>query len=196
MDKVGNCKVVLGWAQSSRLLPQECDSYSPWGARSESELFGALRDGGDLLVAWSAGAHFVLRYWQWLAPVFDRIVLASPFSGLGDETSADAASFFERVESGKAGIAEYASLCSCSAKELGRETFDVDERAGLARLMHSRLSPPTSFGEKVTLVHGQFDRLLVPYAVEDIIASLEPAQIICLPCGHWIPLRDLFDALD
>lgn len=195
-----NLTFVSGWAGYPQLYPTLAGQGTfilPFVDGSERAIVRQLGLGGDVLVAWSLGAHMVLKYWRAIEPHFGRIILAASFLDftvfIPENVLPDMTSRFGMYPEGV--VREYLDLCGCPRKAPFMAGDEKPLAEGLGYLMQSRAHPVHSGGHKVTLVHGQFDRIIPPEGSEDVLQHLSGAQFLALPCGHWIPEQNLLDLI-
>lgn len=195
-----NLTFVSGWAGYSELYPELArrgEFLLPFVDMGERALVQRLRQGKGTLLAWSTGAHMVLKYWGALEPCYERIVLAAPFLDFTSFTPERVVRLMLRGFGSQPEnvLNEFLKKCGCRRKV----SFVPDHASpladGLRYLMESRVHPVHTGGEKVVLAHGQHDRIVSPEASEDILHTLHGARFVALPCGHWIPEHELLDLL-
>ncbi|WP_147822525.1 alpha/beta fold hydrolase [Salidesulfovibrio onnuriiensis] len=192
---------VSGWAGYPELYPglaKRAEFLLPFVGMDERTIVRQLQRGGDTLMAWSTGAHMVLKYWRAIEPHFGRIVLAAPFLDFTSFTPERVVRLMLR-QFGKdpgAVLHQFLKNCGCPRTVACDPAHAEPLAQGLRYLLESRAHPAHSGGHKVVLVHGQHDRIVAPEASEDILQHLHGARFLALPCGHWIPENELFVLLD
>jgi hypothetical protein len=192
---------VSGWAGYSELFPAmrgRVRFFRPFASLAKTELLATLGRGGRLLVAWSAGAHLVLRHQERLFPVYDQILLVAPFlsfsDGLPQKTLIRMQQRFEhdplRV------LAQFYRNCGIlRPKFIVRHLSDREKKrlsAGLDWLLSSRAEiNPSLRHDHVCLVLPQADRIVLSRAVNRVCRSLPQAQTRPITCGHYVPEGEL-----
>lgn len=182
--------------QTEFIVPFSLDSE---GVLDEQRIVRRLSAGGETLLAWSMGAHMVLKQWRVLSGLFRHIVLVAPYyeftsfvpeqdvrSMLCDWKGAP-----QRV------MATFLARCGYGQSlPLPAELFSPLEQ-GLEYFLHSRAHAAHLMpgGPKVTLVHGEQDMLIRPDGSEDVMLTMHGARFEALATGHWVPERFLLDLL-
>jgi predicted esterase len=188
---------ISGWAGYSELFPSLADRYEfmlPFISHSEREIFDRLDSNrGGTLMAWSVGAHMVLKRWSRVIQNFDRIVLVAPFLSFTDYTSEKVVRLM--VRSMRNDAQQVVNLFHNNCGFPGKLTIDSHDIkglfSGLEYLRSSRAMPSHLGAEKTTILHGEHDRIVNPQASEDIWEIMPKATYTALSYGHWIPEDEL-----
>lgn len=195
----GNFLFISGWAGYPELFPQlagKGEFLLPFVRHSEEDVFAALTASeATNLVAWSTGAHMVLKQWESVVERFDKIVLLAPFLAFTDHTPEKLVRLMMRGMRRNAAEVVRQFHLSCGCK--GEIQFDEKDAAslteGLEYLCSSRAQAPTVGAEKTVLVHGDHDQIVSPQASEAIWKGIPGATRITLDCGHWIEEHDIVE---
>ncbi|WP_243547321.1 alpha/beta fold hydrolase [Pseudodesulfovibrio tunisiensis] len=188
---------VTGWAGYADLFPNlaaRSEFLLPFIHQTEREVFDRLDSTtASTLVAWSTGAHMVLKRWTRVAPKFDRIVLVAPFLCFTDHVREKLVRHMIRDLRRDDEAVVRAFLRNCGYN--GNYRYDRSHLdglfTGLEYLRASRAMPSNLHAEKVTILHGEHDRIVPPVASEDIWEIMRGATFVALPHGHWIPEDEL-----
>ena len=190
---------VSGWAGCECLYPRlaaSCRMLVPFVRHDEKEIAAALRQGGTTLLGWSTGAHLILKQLPEVLERFERIVLAAPFL-----------SFTRYVPTGRLEsmiatmekdpgrtVDNFMAKCGhCGPLSIGQADHPALLR-GLRFLLTSKADLAPGFsGEKITLVHGQRDRIVPVQASSDLHALLPGSTLLLPMSGHKIEEELLLD---
>jgi pimeloyl-ACP methyl ester carboxylesterase len=190
---------VSGWAGCACLYPRLAAASRmlvPFIRHQEEEIAAVLRQGGTTLLGWSTGAHLVLKQLPDLMERFDRIVLAAPFlsftryvprprleamiAAMGKDPARTVASFM-------------AKCGHCGPLSVDRPDHPA-LLSGLDFLLTSEAFLPAGrSGEKVTLVHGERDRIVPVQASLDLHELLPGSTLLLARSGHKIDEDILLD---
>lgn len=183
---------ISDWAGYPELYPKTASQFEfvlPFLTHSEEDIFHRIDKGGTTLIAWSLGAHIVLKRWERAVSQFDNILLMAPFLSFSDyqsEMKPDTMSKFIRTTPDKA-VRQYQVLSGYP----GAVKVKGEDREGLLKgleFMHSSRAMPSHHGaQKTTIIHGEYDRIIPPLASEDIWEIMPEATFISLTHSHWIP---------
>jgi pimeloyl-ACP methyl ester carboxylesterase len=198
---------LSGWAGYRELFPVfgqgECFHvpFSPFKEDELKDVF-AHRVHARILVAWSTGAHMVLK---WGAPVltrFSRIVLVAPFL---DFTRCLPVRIITRMRErltreGASVVGEFYATCGLPPEACvpPPEARIGELIYGLEYLADSRVLP----GEHATpdrhihLVHGSGDRIVPRRAFREVCSLFPGAAVHRLACGHMVDESRLFSLVD
>ena len=193
---------VSGWAGYPALFPElskRGEFLLPFLEHGESEINRRLEAStARVLVGWSLGAHLILRRWARVHDRYERIVLVSPYLAFGDYTGPKVLKFMHhklRDGGGQDVVRVWARNCGFP----GRLPFEPEHAApllvGLESMMGSRAMPSHLGAGRVTLVHGQHDRIIAPEACEDILEIMVGAGCVSLAGGHWVDEGDLLSLI-
>lgn len=193
---------ISGWAGYPELFPNLTGDYEfmlPFIRHSEREIFERLDSArGGTLVAWSTGAHMVLKRWNRVVLNFDRIVLVAPFLSFTDYTSEKVVRLMVRNmrKDAQQVVRLFHGNCGFPGK-VDVNAQDVEGLfAGLEYLRSSRAMPSHLGAGKTTIMHGEYDRIVKPAASEDIWEIMPDATYTALPYGHWIPEHEFAQHTD
>lgn len=193
---------VTGWAgdasQYPRLAAKSC--LRPFVDFSPADLPGLLPASGDILIAWSTGAHLVLAHAAKLLPRFGRVLLLAPFLKFTD-------SFPQRTvltmlaslaDEPAHTLAAFHGNCGEDAPPPYRPEHLPALVAGLRYLADSpaALAAPVP-AANVLVARGTRDRIVRARAVQALLPLLPGAASAAPVCGHKIPepvVRDLLHA--
>lgn len=190
---------VSGWAGYPELFPalaKKGEFLLPFVQHSEREVFERLENSpASTLIAWSTGAHMVLKRWSRVVKKFERIILLAPFLSFTDYTSEKVVRLMARGMQREAKKVVHNFYVNCGFK--GMFSYDDNDTAalieGLEYLRSSRAAVSHLGAEKTTLVHGEYDQIIASHASEDIWEYMPKASYVALSCGHWITDHDIID---
>ena len=181
---------VSGWSGLPCLYPQiaaKADFIVPFYDHTAEHVTAALGKGGDVLVAWSTGAHLVLDQLSLASDKFSHIILIAPFL---DFTSSVPARVIKRMrtrllQEPEATVSEFWKLCG-GTQQCPRLTEPQVNNlaAGLDLLMSSQIQPDLTIDVQVALVRCQQDQVVLPTAFNAVSAALEQATIINCEAAH------------
>ncbi|GAU08998.1 alpha/beta fold hydrolase [Desulfoplanes formicivorans] len=189
---------LSGWAGYRELFPflgRLPHFYVPFAPHGEQAIRNILlgQDGDQTLVAWSTGAHMVLKWGADIIDRFARVVLVAPFL---DFTACLPCRIIRnmqaRLEQEGPGVltAFYANCGVPSDLAVPLEGVHVDQLIrGLAYLVRSRCIPDllADVQTPIHLVHGSKDRIVPKRAFARVGSLLPRAKVHCFPCGHFVP---------
>ena len=192
-----NICFLSGWAGYRDLFPGLADiehfyvPFSPLGEDELREIF-LHRIRAQTLVAWSTGAHMVLKWGDAVLKRFSRIVLVAPFL---DFTRCLPVRSIRKMQNrlineGACAVGEFYATCGLPLGGcMPREAVRISELVvGLEYLLHSHCTPDLAagIGKNLHLVHGVKDRI-VPSRVFDEVCSFFPlASVHPFCCGHIV----------
>ncbi|BBD08059.1 alpha/beta hydrolase [Desulfovibrio ferrophilus] len=188
---------VSGWAGYPELFPQVSaltEFVTPFHDGSETEVVERLRQGGEVLMAWSTGAHLVLKHRQDLFPRWRRVVLLSPFMNFCVHVPRNTVEQMRDTimnEGPKRTVRAFWRNCTAP-----KVTFDHDDDSraladGLDYLLDSSaLIEPGESGANVRIVHGVDDVIVPPSAASDVSSLLSGSWLSLMAYGHY-PSEDL-----
>lgn len=198
---------LSGWAGFAPLFPtlsKQTEFIVPFsldseGVLDEQRIVRRLSTGGETLMAWSMGAHMVLKHWRFISGLFRHIVLIAPYYEFTSFVSEQGVRGMlcgwkvapQRVVSTFLARCGYAQSVPLPAKLFG------PLEQGLEYFLHSQAHAAhlLSGGPKVTLVHGEQDMLIRPDGSEDVMLTMHGARFEGVATGHWVPERFLLDLL-
>jgi pimeloyl-ACP methyl ester carboxylesterase len=186
---------VSGWAGYAPLFPhlsRTLDFVVPFVDEDEAGLAARLSAGGRVLVAWSTGAHMVLRLRAELFPRFGKVVLVAPFVAFYDYVAR------EPVRAMRAAVAAEgprrtvrAFHRACGLRGGVPDAPDADGPAlarGLDYLLTSRaVLAAGEDGARVRVVHGAGDRVLPLAASAHVAGLLSGSWRSLVDAGHHVP---------
>lgn len=194
---------LSGWAGYPALLPRVAARTRFVQPFAELDADGALaeaRKGGDVLAAWSTGAHLALKHRDELFPLYRRVLLFAPFLNFCVHVKRDV------VESMLATVSEEgprrtvrAFWRTCGARGVGFEPPEGHGGRladGLRYLLASHAAmEPGEEGGKVRIVHGASDRVVPVAAGGEIAAMLRGSWYSIMDFGHLPDERVVLDIL-
>lgn len=193
---------VTGWAGYAALFPalsELLDVTVPFVDADEDALPDRL-PGGDVLLAWSTGAHMVLKHRETVFPRYRRVVLAAPFLAFYDHVPRDTVrAMLEAVRAEGPMRTVRAFYRNCGLRGTLPEVPQADAEAlarGLDYLLGSRVCMvPGEDGSRVRILHGAGDRI-VPMDASAVVAGLlNGSWRSIIDAGHWVPEETLLDVL-
>ncbi len=193
---------VSGWAGFPELFPTlsgRGEFLLPFVRHSEAEVFDRLdTSSASTLIAWSTGAHMVLKRWNRVVDNFERIVLVAPFLCFTDYTSEKMVRLM--IRNMRRNAQEVVNLFHRNCGYTGQIPIDKSDVEGLFMgleyLRASRAMPSHRGAEKTVILHGEHDRIVNPVASEDLWEIMPGATYIALPHGHWIPEHEFAAYVD
>ena len=197
---------VSGWAGYACLFPRLAKTtrffvpFSPW---LEEELRTRVMEGsrGGTLLAWSTGAHMVLRWGDPVLACFDRVVLIAPFLDFTRCLPLRIVHAMRgRVEKEcLPALTEFYANCGLIGDAPDVSGLAVPEELvrGLTWLADASLAPvpPLTCSDRIHVIHGRRDRIVPARALKDVMRMLPCASLIRPDCGHYIPEEHLFPLL-
>lgn len=189
---------LSGWAGYRELFPcwggLPCFHvpFSPHGEQELREILLAL-DEDQTLVAWSTGAHMILKWGRDFIDRFARVVLVAPFLDFTACLPKGIISNMQkRLDREGPGVltAFYANCGVPGDPGVPLEEVHVDQLIkGLAFLARSRCNPDllAHVQTPVHLVHGSKDRIVPRKAFARVGSLLPRARVHCFSCGHYVP---------
>ncbi|TIH20172.1 hypothetical protein D0S45_02180 [Marinifilum sp. JC120] len=196
-----NIVFVGGWATSAQQYPALAKSARflvPFTGFEPRELPDLVKDGGDILVGWSTGAHMLLKDCCHLFELYDKVLLIAPFLSFTD-------SFPARLVRGMiAGMENDPAAVVSSFHENCAEPqppdYDPADHgslvAGLEYLIDSNIEPD---GKMIlpncTVLYGSRDRIVRRKAFDKFAAVVEEADILNIEGGHKISESQLMSIL-
>ena len=187
---------LSGWSGLPCLYPTvatQANFIVPFYSHTVSEINDALNDGGDLLIAWSTGAHLALNQISLIGDKFSEIILIAPFL---DFTSSVPARIIERMHSRllrepEATVNDFWQRCGATQGCPTLTKPQVGElAAGLEFLMTSKIHP-SHCHTALTLVHCHQDRVVIPETFDDVAHALPQAKILSCAGPHMLPEAEL-----
>lgn len=191
---------VSGWAGFPALFPD-----FPGGARflapvaglDEAGVLAALERGGDFLLAWSTGAHLVLKHRALVLPRYERVVLAAPFLSFTGFTPARVLRLMRRALAADptGTVAAFHAKCGAAPVPVPGDVAPAELDAGLAFLAESATdAAPRVPADHVLVLHGADDAIVPAEAVRRCLEALPGARFLTLEGGHFVPLSVLLEA--
>jgi len=186
---------VTGWAgypEQFPLISREATVFTPFIEHGEEEILSALAAGEGDLLAWSTGAHMVLKHCDAILPRYARIVLAAPFLRFTDHVPER---LLVRMIRGmerdpQKTLAAFYANCAEQTPPAFRPGHAPALLAGLEYLRVSEvnlLEPLEAHAaERVVLLHGNKDRIVPPAASEELLPRLPGATLHIANSGHKI----------
>ena len=188
---------ISGWAGGPALFPALASKvrfWQPFAPTTEMDIVSKLCSGGQLLLAWSTGAHMVLKHHRALFPHYRHIVLIAPFLRFTDGLPQH---IVQRMQKGittnaTATLAQFYRNCGISrTAELMRQgaaTDPVSLHKGLAYLLESKaqVNAPGPH-DHICLVFPDKDRIVPARAAEHVRRALPHAAVRHSDSGHFLP---------
>lgn len=187
---------VSGWAGIPALFPNLASKvrfWQPFADAPEQDIITSLCGGGQLLLAWSTGAHMVLKHHRELFPHYGHIVLIAPFLRFTDGLPQH---IVQRMQEGihtnaAATLAQFYRNCGISRTagliRQGAAKDPASLHSGLAYLLESRaqIDAPGPHGH-VCLVFPDNDRIVPARAAEHVRRALPHAMVRHTESGHFL----------
>ncbi len=193
--------VVSGWAGFPALfpdLPAGTRLLTPFAGLDEAAVLAGLDPGGDELLAWSTGAHLVLKHRHALLPRFGRILLAAPFLRFADCAPQRVVRLMRRgLLADPAGVVRaFHEKCGAVPAPIPAGVRVEELAAGLDFLLESEAAeePPVPAAHLV-VVHGLADAVVPLAAARRCLAALPGAALRLADGGHFLPGAVLLEAL-
>lgn len=195
MNMVQSDVFVSGWAGYGFLFPRLAAAtrflvpFSPWQEEDVLEMLKNTPKGGTLM-AWSTGAHMVLKGGDRILERFSRVVLIAPFL---DFTRCLPRRIIEamgaRIGVGwKPALTEFYTNCGLPALPAGALNNVVPGELlhGLDYLLHSSIAVkgPLACAGRVQIIHGMRDSIVPARAVRAVMDMLPGATLLRPECGH------------
>lgn len=183
---------VSGWAGFADLFPGLAARYRflvPFVDLDGPDLAYALGAGPtDLLLAWSTGAHLVLKY-RHVIERYRHVFLFAPFDRFTDHVRPALLKGMINAFAEEPASTLKAFYANCGLK--GRQP-DVPQnsaglRHGLEYLLQSEAITQPFTASNLTIVHGTRDRIVPSRASEELIRKIQGADLHLIDAGHWIP---------
>lgn len=185
---------VSGWAGYPALYPRLAellDFVVPFTDGGEEEVCARLT-GGEVLAAWSTGAHMVLRLRETVFPRYRRVVLAAPFVAFCDYVPKDTVRAMldaVRAEGPRRTVRAFWRNCGLAGRL--PEVPDADApalEAGLEYLLTSRaILALGEDGARVRVLHGGADRIVPLEASSHVAGLLSGSWRSLIDAGHHVP---------
>ncbi|WP_462324832.1 alpha/beta fold hydrolase [Desulfoplanes sp.] len=188
---------LSGWAGYAALFPRLGGlshfqvPFSPFGEQKVKDTI-INQVHAQTLVAWSTGAHMVLKWGGAVWDRFARVVLIAPFF---DFTRClpprIIRSMQDRLASKGAGVlSEFYANCGVpGGVGVNFEDVCIPELVeGLDYLLESRcsLAGCADTGTDIHLVHGSKDKIVPLRAFREVCSALPQATVHRLACGHFV----------
>jgi hypothetical protein len=192
---------VTGWAGAASQYPRLATAGSflrPFVDFAPLDLPGLLPARGEVLVAWSTGAHLVLAHAAELLPRFGLVLLLAPFLKFTDSFPARTllAMLASLEEDPAATLASFHANCEESFPPRYRPEHLPTLAAGLRYLAEAPSALAMSIpAPNVLVARGARDRIVRPRALEALLPLLPGAKTASLDCGHKIPEPLVLDLL-
>ena len=184
---------VTGWAGDAAQYPHLAAAgpvLRPFVDFAPADLPGRLPARGDVLLAWSTGAHLVLAHGAELLPRFRLVLLLAPFLRFTDSLpSRTVRAMLASLEEEPAPIlAAFHANCEEDVPPPLRQEHLPALADGLRYLADcpAALAAPVA-AANVLVAHGRRDRIVRPRALEALLPLLQGAASAALECGHKIP---------
>ncbi len=188
---------VSGWSGLPCLYPRiasKADFIVPFFSHTKDEVVSTLHNGGDLLIAWSTGAHLVLDQLSLIGDKYSYIILIAPFI---DFTSSVPVRVIKRMRSRlfrepQTTVSDFWKLCGGTQQCPSLSDQQIEFlAAGLDLLMNSQIRQPLTGGHNVTLVQCLNDQVVLPAAFNAVSAALKQATVFNSPSPHMLPEHEL-----
>lgn len=184
---------VTGWAGDAAQYPRLAAAgpmLRPFVDFAPAELPGRLPARGDVLVAWSTGAHLVLAHGAELLPRFGLVLLLAPFLKFTD--SFPARTVLTMLTSLEEDPARTLAAFHANCGEESPPPFRPEQLPALAAGLRYLADSPAALAAPVpaanaVVVRGTRDRIVRARAVEALLPLLPGAAAAAPECGHKIP---------
>jgi len=192
---------VTGWAGDPAQYPRLAAAgphLRPFLDFAPDELPGLLPARGDVLAAWSTGAHLVLRHAAELLPRFGLVLLLAPFARFTDSfPRRTVLAMLASLEQDPAGtLAAFHANCGEDAPPPFRPEHLPALAAGLRFLADGPAAPGAPVAAaNVTVARGTRDRIVRARSLETLLPLLPGAAVAAPACGHKIPEPLVLDLL-
>ena len=194
------CLFISGWAGYRVLFPglsELAGFILPGENKPGLGLKSALEQEWNTVAAWSLGAHLCLRHMQQIRA--QKLVLAAPFLDFCSVTPRERvlAMLSSLNRSPKTTVRWFWRLCGIKNPPAVPVNDVQGLRKGLELLMKSNVSPQSLRADiPVTIIQGREDKIVPARTAQNILEYLPQARLIFLPCGHFIPEKELIRAID
>lgn len=196
---------VSGWAGYPALMPRVAEIarfITPFAGEDcgEDAVLRAMLEGGDVLAAWSTGAHMALKHRAEVFPRYGRVLLFAPFLDFCAHVDPEVLRTMRRTLLAEGPVRTVRAFWrNCGLRGVDFEPplgHGVTLAAGLDYLLGSRVRlSPDEDGSRVRILHGAGDRV-VPVAIGGEIASLlAGAWRSIMDFGHCPPEGLILDVL-
>ncbi|MES9996185.1 alpha/beta hydrolase [Desulfovibrio aminophilus] len=191
---------VSGWAGFPALFPDfpgRARFLAPFAGLDEAGVLVTLERGGEALLAWSTGAHLVLKHRALVLPRYERVVLAAPFLSFTGFTPARVLRLMRRaLAADPAGtVATFHATCGTAPAPIPGDVTPAELDAGLAFLAESSADPaPGVPAAHVLVLHGADDAIVPAEAARSCLEALPGARFLALEGGHFVSLSVLLEA--
>jgi hypothetical protein len=188
---------VSGWSGLPCLYPQiaaNSDFIVPFYDHAMEQVNAALGKGGDVLIAWSTGAHLVLDQLSLASDKFNHILLIAPFL---DFTTSVPARIIQRMHTRllvepEATVSDFWRRCGGTQQCPHLNAQQISHlAAGLDLLMNSQVRPIKKSNAQVTLVQCLADQVVLPATFNAVSAALEQTTTIRCHSAHMPPEPEL-----
>ncbi|NDV23757.1 alpha/beta hydrolase [Desulfovibrio sp. JC022] len=196
-----NVVFVGGWATSAQQYPALAESARflvPFTGFDPLELPDLVKDGGDVLVGWSTGAHMLLRDCRHLFELYDKVLLIAPFLSFTDSFPARLVrGMIAGMESDPAAVVRSFHENCAEPQPPDYAPTDHDPLvAGLEYLVDSKIEPDAKMSlPNCIMVHGSRDRIVRRKAFAKVSAVVEGAEVMSVESGHKISESQLMSIL-
>ncbi|MCM0756543.1 alpha/beta hydrolase [Desulfovibrio aminophilus] len=191
---------VSGWAGFPALFPDvpgDARFLAPFAGLDEAGVLAGLERGGDLLLAWSTGAHIALKHRERILPRYGRVVLAAPFLHFSSFTPARVLRLMRRALAADpvGTVAAFHAKCGAAPTPLPGDVAPAELDAGLAFLAESSADPaPGVPAAHVLVLHGADDAIVPAEAARSCLEALPGARFLALEGGHFLLFSVLLEA--
>ena len=194
---------VSGWGGYEFLFPRLAAivpfviPFSPWQEKDVLERLGNTKPGG-ILMAWSTGAHMVLKGGDGILERFSRVVLVAPFLDFTRCLPPRIVRAMHTRMKGewKPALTEFYVNCGVPALPGGslNKVMADELLSGLDYLLHSSitLEKPLACADRVQIIHGMRDTIVPARAIRAVRDILPAASLLRPDCGHCVLENHLF----
>lgn len=194
---------VSGWAGYTPLYPhlaQACDCLVPFVEHTPEAVLDRLRQGGDMLVGWSTGAHMVLAHREEIFSRFRRVVLVAPFLNFCVHVDRQVVEVMRdtiREEGPERTVRAFWRNCGLKKSPMDVPLDDGEALAqGLQYLLDSSIVPAEQEqGANVRVIHGAGDKVVPVAAGSEISSILSGSWFSIMDAGHYVPEETLLGIL-
>ncbi len=195
MNKRQDICWLSGWAGYRTLFPvlgRLPHFHTPFFPMGEEELRQVVAKEVDTLIAWSTGAHMVLKWGEKVWRRCSTLLLIAPFL---DFTRCMPPRILHAMQDrllheGVQVLGEFYANCGVA----GEVPLPLDNAVvpglvqGLGYLLTSQCSPgrAADASTRIHLVHGTADRIVPSRVFEEVCFMLPQAHVHSLPCGHYV----------
>ncbi len=198
-----NVVFLSGWGGYPVLFPEveECTHFiQPFADLDAEAAVEAAKQGGDVLVGWSTGAHMILKHRQELFPLYRRIILFAPFLSFCAQTPRKVVEqMIATITAEGPRRTLRAFWRNCGARDvqfLPPTEHTAQLIAGLNYLLTSFVQlTPGEDGSKMRIIHGADDRVVPLVAGSEIAPLFSGVWQSIMAFGHLPSSQLILDVL-